>query len=490
MCPMMYNTDLGCLKMQKQQPVCVLFNNIQYFNSKELINYDPVFGHGFKTKPRNIIAKKNIPPDDYVYATFNSKQNEWKHSSPECKKAQILITKTWADKHYFKNVRVIDDVDNADVVAEYKIAPDIIELNPDEKFTDENGAVIEIETRGTKTEDGIYFRVSDVSKGFGINSLDTSLHHEEGGYIKGNDYETFIRGTLPIKQSTPIKNTNDTTFNQGKAVNNSFTSFKKCLYLTYRGLCRALFVSRNKHTERFKKWAVNKLFTIQMGQEIDRKKLGAELCGITIKQLTNVFGANCAQYFSCIYLLALGKVKDLRATFNIDPDVKDDDVVYKFGFSSDFTRRLKEHNLNYGKLNNVSITIAAYHQIDPKYTTEAEREMREFCKSFELKLNVDRMKELITLNVKQLGQVKTQYKYIGKSYSGATSEMQNKVEELLTTIKDTQHTYSQLIKEKEIELLRKDLIIKDEQHKVKCLQMQYDLVTENLELKLKLAERN
>jgi len=483
--------------MQDQKPVCVSFNNIEYFNSKELISHDPVFGYGCKTKPRNIITKKNIPPDDYAYATFNAKQNEWKHSSPECKKAQILITKTWADKHYFKNVPVaIDDVNNSDntdkndVVEEYKIAPDIIELNPDEKFTDEHGAVIEIETRGTKTEDGIYFRVSDVSKGFGINSLDTSLHHEEGGYIKGDDYETFIRGTLPIKQSTPIKNTNDTTFNQGKAVNNSSSSFKKCLYLTYRGLCRALFVSRNKHTERFKQWAVNKLFTIQMGQEIDRKKLGAELCGITIKQLTNVFGVNCAQCFSCIYLLALGKVKDLRATFNIDSDVKDDDVVYKFGFSSDFTRRLKEHNLNYGKLNNVSITIAAYHQIDSKFTTDAEREMRVFCKSFELKLNVDKMKELITLNVKQLGQVKTQYKYIGKSYSGATSEMQNKVEELLATIKDTQHTYSQLIKEKEIELLHKELIIKDEQHKVKCLQMQYDLVTENLELKLKLAERN
>lgn len=482
--------------MQDQKPVCVSFNNIEYFNSKELISHDPVFGYGCKTKPRNIITKKNIPPDDYAYATFNAKQNEWKHSSPECKKAQILITKTWADKHYFKNVPVaIDDVNNSDntdkndVVEEYKIAPDIIELKPDEKFTDENGVVIEIETRGTKTEDGIYFRVSDIAKGFSMNNLDRTLWNE-GGYIKGNDYETFIRGTLINYECTPNKNTNDTTFNQGALVNYQSTSFKKCLYLTYRGLCRALFVSRNKHTERFKQWAVNKLFTIQMGQEIDRKKLGAELCGITIKQFTNVFGANCAQYFSCIYLLALGKVKDLRATFKIDPDVKDDDVVYKFGFSSDFTRRLKEHNLNYGKLNNVSITIAAYHQIDPKYTTEAEREMRVFCKSFELKLNVDKMKELITLNVKQLGQVKTQYKYIGKSYSGATSEMQNKVEELLATIKDTQHTYSQLIKEKEIELLHKELIIKDEQHKVKCLQMQYDLVTENLELKLKLAERN
>ena len=69
-------------------------------------------------------------------------------------------------------------------------------------------------------------------------------------------------------------------------------------------------------------------------------------------------------------------------------------------------------------------------------------------------------------------------------------EMQNKIEELPTAIKDNNSLHSGAMKDKEIELLHKDLIIKDEQHNVKCLQMEFKLVTENLELKLKLAERN
>lgn len=59
-----------------------------YYNSKELQEYDPVFYYGCKTKPRNILKKKNIPPTDYIFA--NLKKGEWNISTEDCKNHNCL----------------------------------------------------------------------------------------------------------------------------------------------------------------------------------------------------------------------------------------------------------------------------------------------------------------------------------------------------------------------------------------------------------------
>ena len=41
-----------------------------------------------------------------------------------------------------------------------------------QKFKDENGNIIEIETRGERSVDKIYFRVKDVMEGFCLDRLD------------------------------------------------------------------------------------------------------------------------------------------------------------------------------------------------------------------------------------------------------------------------------------------------------------------------------
>lgn len=66
-----------------------------YYNSKDLQEYDPLFYYGCKTKPRKIVAKKNIPAADYLFA--NLKKGEWNISSDECKKSQLLISRQWVD---------------------------------------------------------------------------------------------------------------------------------------------------------------------------------------------------------------------------------------------------------------------------------------------------------------------------------------------------------------------------------------------------------
>ena len=445
-------------------PQPISFNNNEYYNSKDLMAYKRAFYFGCSRHHRTIITKKIIPSDDYIYVI--QKQKEWKNSTEECKRAQILISKRWVDINYFQTVQKKEDENNSLIAEEYNVAPALIELSTDEKFVDNDGNIIEIETRGEKTENGIYFKVSDIAKGFDIKYLDDTIYHSN--YIKDTDYNIFI-----LKVPTNVRNLQNKNYN---------TSFQKTLYLTYIGLCRVLFVSRNKNVQRFQKWAVNKLFTIQMGAKLERKKLAAELCGITTKQLVSVFEANCATCFPSIYLICLGLVKLLRPTFNISPEIPEDCSVYKFGFTRDLSRRMTDHNKNYGKMKNVSISVIAFHYIDQKYINDAEREVREFCKSFDLRLKIGNTTEFIALNSKQLPQVKTQYRHIGRSYSGATLEMQNKIEELTTAIKDNNTRYEAHLKEKEIEFLQQEIKLKDERHKLECLQIKHQAATENHQL--------
>jgi len=514
------------------------FKNKNYYINNELIKYYPNLYCGCKRKPRNIVITQNIPLTEYVFTTLI--KHEWNLSNIECKKAQLLISKNWFDSNYFNtninninnntttnNIRiVIDDTntnhifdvdnnidvdvdnnivdvdnnidvdvdDNIDVdnnivdvdnnivdvdnnivdVDDVDDAPNIIILNDDEKFRDVNNNIMEIETRGDKTQNGIYFKVSDVAKYFDMKNLNCVLIHKNRGYMRNIHYNVFKRCTLTNGQCTSFKN-------------HSMLN-KTSLYLTYTGLCRVLFVSRNKNANKFQDWATNTLFTVHMGDKSEKKKLGALLCGVTVRQITDIFDTNCAGCCSCIYILSLGYVKDLRKTFNIDELISDDLIVYKYGFTKDFSRRLKEHCATYGKLLNVNIHIVAHQHIDMQYTSNAESEMRDFCKSFEIKLNVDNYTELIVLNDKQLSQVKTQYKYIGKEFAGTTLELQNKNDELINKIKEINSTHK-------YELLQKDLqiqIITSEKNMIK-MELDLNIKIHNMfeeNTKLKMASLN
>jgi len=401
-----------------------------FYNSKHLFDFNQTFYYGCKSKPKSIIIKKKIPPSEYVYA--NLKLNEWNLSTADCKKSQLLISKEWVDTHFFKKtepdvvpvIPVVPVIHTDPVLPEefpdteefttLEYAPKIVYLDDHEKFRDTNGNIVEIETRGTKNRKNIYFKVSDVSIGFDMKSLNEVLCHKEKGYEKNTDYKIFfIRDRLTNGQSHTIK---------------------KCLYLTYRGLLRVLFVSRNTNVERFQDWAEESLFTIQMGTKEDKVKLGTSILNISPKTYKAVF-STYANKFPCIYLLSLGTVKDLRNTFGIDASTPDDYIVYKYGFTDDLQRRIGENETKYNKLENVNVKLATFNIIDPIYMKEAERDIREECNAYEVSLKSDGYNELIVLNEKQLKHTKQHYSRIGREYAGHTAELQDQLVKLKDDIK-------------------------------------------------------
>ena len=91
-------------EMKTPEPFYVDSSKIKmYYNNTDLFNYDQIFYYGCKTKPKTIVTKKKIPESEYFYA--NLKKGDWNLSSSGCKKSQLLISKEWVDKYYFK----IDD---------------------------------------------------------------------------------------------------------------------------------------------------------------------------------------------------------------------------------------------------------------------------------------------------------------------------------------------------------------------------------------------
>ena len=344
--------------------------------------------------------------------------------------------------------------------------PRILLLDDREKFRDTDGNIVSIETRGTKSYNDIYFKLTDVSKGFNMENLRNSIQKKNRGYVRNDDYKTFlIRG-----DNVPSTETNK---------NN-----KTSLYLTYNGLVKVLMVSRNKNVKRFQEWAIKTLFTIQMGKEEDKVELGTKILGISEKTYRALF-SKCANKLPSIYLIYLGSVKELRKTFEIDDSFPDDSGVYKYGFTDDLGRRMGEHETKYGKLENVKLVLTTFHGIDPQYLREAENDIKEECNAYEINLQTEGYKELIILNKKQLEHVTKNYGRIGRDYMGHTAELQQQIRELkddilklnyendrLKTLVETNEKYHKL------ELKNKDCIIENKDLKIETLELK--LLTSNI----------
>ena len=468
--------------------------NMLYYLADELKKINPLYFAGTSKTIRKIIERKNIPNTEYTYATTFKKQ--WKICDTSCKKGKLLLNKNWCDINIQLNQNTIDnkkDIDVKDDIEEDESvsilqeqileAPSILTLEEHEKFRDSDGKIIEIETRGEKNEDKIYFKVKDVSLGFNLPNLNSVLLHTDKGFERNTDYVTFNRSL-----------TNEQRDNK-----------KPSLYLTYNGFLRVLFVSRNQNAKQFRKWAEKILFTCQFGSKENKEKLGTKILNMDIETYRNVFKTHSTK-LPCIYLSELGKVKDLKDTFEINDDIYKKNInsaIYKFGFTDDIDRRLSEHQNDYGTLKNVNLQLVKFTMIEQKYIKDAENDLRDFFEkfnkrlivkidkkivdenllSYDSRLNNKNRYELIILNKDERESVFKYYKYLGNEYAGSTSELQNKIEKMKHEIE-----LIKLEKEKqkdgyENELLRKELEILKLQHEKENYKNMYEYTLKEKENK-------
>jgi hypothetical protein len=163
----------------------VKFNNRSYVIVTDVIKDAPLYSRGSKSAGELIRKKKIDKTKHCLYA--RRYDNDWKLSNGKSRKYDKLFIRMKFIKQH------VQEIGGGDIVVDgFEKAPDIIELDDHEKFQDNEGDILEIETRGERNEDNIYFLVKDVCAAFGMDNLRRILQDKKGAYYEGIDYKNFI----------------------------------------------------------------------------------------------------------------------------------------------------------------------------------------------------------------------------------------------------------------------------------------------------------
>ena len=377
----------------------ITIDDIYYFLADDLFAHYPLFFKGC-INSRAIIKKKNISEDDYVFLKYNKTTDEYIISDGKSRKCDKL----YLSKEYVEsNILNLTNVD--EVKYEYEYAPDILELKDEEKFRDNEGNIYEIETRGAREHDKIYFKVSDVEKCFGMDRLRGTLTDKRNdGYEENKHYAYFI-------------------FNSDA----NSVKIKRKLFLSYYGMLRVLFASRLNTVDNFINWAAKTLFTVHMGSDEHKDNLISDLKHIPAKTIKAIFNKS-ASTTPCIYLFKLGTVRDLRQSMNISDNIPDDLMICKYGYTDDLKRRTGEHSLTFKKIKNVNLELLIYSNVDVLRLSEAENFIKNVLHPYFF--NYMDCEELVVVDNNSFEKIREIYKKIVELFGGRSKDLLNEIEKM------------------------------------------------------------
>lgn len=383
-----------------------IYNGREVYDAKDLKENFPVFFHGCADNTKSVVKKRSIPVDVILYAIKTS--TGWNSSTPDIRRSSLLLDKKWVDKNMPK---FLEEGITTPSGKTYLSAPDILELSDDEKLRDDEGNIYEIEVRGERCVDKCYFRASNVEILLKMKHIAGTLQRSvsDGEYVsfeRGKHYQTFITDTVSSSETPRYKN--------------------QALFLTYAGLVQLLFVRKHPIAEKFRKWAVETLFTIKHGTPEAKETLAIKLLGVPSADV-KAFLSVSATPMPVIYLFIIGKIGDLRKEMKIDKAAtfKDSGLVAKFGYTIDLKRRTAEHEKTFSKFKGANIYLKCYSYVDPENLSEAESELRKYFEDEEcLITDCEKFKELVVLNNKFVKhRIFDKFEAIGKVHAGCFATM-------------------------------------------------------------------
>ena len=402
----------------------ITIKNNEYILVENIFNKAPVYCKESRNG-RELIKNKKIT--DYIYAKI--KEGNWIQSDGKSYKYDKILLK----KEFVETIKEINEPEKILEESKYEIAPDIILLVNSEKFKDTNENILNIDTRGERNVNNIYFKVKDVMIAFKMDRLNDIITDKNKCYNENIDYKFFI-----------INSTNSDN-----------KQIKKELYLTYRGLLRVLFVSRSGKTDNFIKWATETLFTVHLGEKKEKEELSALLLGVDVKNIKSVFSTS-AEKTPCVYLFMIGNANKLLK----ETKYNDNDIICKFGYTNDLVRRTNQHYKTYKKEFNVDIELLLFSIIDPQYICQAETSISHYFNDNKLSgysIKEVEQTELIIINQKSISQIKEHYRLIQNSYIGHYKELYDKINKLETELLQEKHINEVLILKHDNEIKNKNI---------------------------------
>jgi prophage antirepressor-like protein len=411
------------------------FNNKDYYLSEDVYNLEPISFIGCSKSTRSIIKNKKLNEKDYIFMKYIKSKNEWLISEDKYKSAKLFLTKEWTTNNLviFKKD---DDKTEEDLKIESLKAPPILNITDNEKFVDIDGNKLDIEIRGTRNINDIYFKVKDVSDKFKLSNIKTILLNKDSSFKKKLHYKLFKMPKVIEPDSKPIKKN------------------QKLLFLTFKGLTKLLYVSHSKNAEHFQDWINNIIYIHKFGTKEEKQKLFDKVLGNDIESSRNAIKCNTNK-ISSIYLLTLGYVKDLRKEMNISDNFSDEDIVCKYGFTDNLDRRLMEHKNNFSKIENVDLKLKYYTFIDTNELSKAENNMKNIFNFNNSIIQYQDYKELVVLSKKNLEYIKEEYEKCRRLFNGNQEDNLKHIDFLKNQIDKL--TLQLIIKDKDIENLQEKL---------------------------------
>jgi hypothetical protein len=224
-----------------------------------------------------------------------------------------------------------------------------------------------------------------------------------------------------------------------------------------------------------------------MGTNKQKLIQASGLLGIPVQSLKYMMSRS-ATSVPCIYRLSLGSCKDLRESMNISTKIPDEYTVIKYGCTDNFTVRTCEHMATYGTIEGANVELLNFAYIDPKFSTDAETDIKKFFADIEMHLDHRKFEGLVIINPKYEKHIFNQFKYITNEFAGNTKEMAT----LLEKAAQEKENLKQLIeKEKErleftMEKIRHDLSMEKEHLKrlIEILKEKYqvELLKKDIEI--------
>lgn len=438
----------------------VVFDGDRYYQALKLQKSFPSFFEECTTSIRQIINVKNIQDDQYLYASHSVKTG-WtkaKDKSQPTQKSRLLISEKWAND----NIPGILNVDDKPKKVKYKKVPELLILNDEEKFKNNDGQIFEIETRGKRTPDEIYFLASDVARSLKMNKNNfiISLINKNRGYERCVHYDTFVCDNI---------------------VENKLTTSRRT-YLTYCGMMKVLFSSRSGVADSFVKWASDTLFVIQMGTFEQKEHLVTGLFGLTKDQLKLLLKVS-ATPISCIYRFALGQVKELRKSMNISKNIPDEYIIIKCGRTDNLKRRINEHKKMYERIENCKLELMGFGYIAEEHLVTAENELKNYFKESEVQILYEIHTELFACDPKNEKDICDTYGEISRKYSGEGGKKQ-----YVSEIETLNLTISKITHEMELQKEKHKTHVSELEKTIMKLSFEKDIMVQNekhLQLKLK-----
>jgi hypothetical protein len=126
---------------------------------------------------------------------------------------------------------------------------------------------------------------------------------------------------------------------------------------------------------------------------------------------------------SCIYLLKIGNVSELRKEMSIDEIYEDDYVILKFGLTTNLQNRINDHYVKYNKIDGSNIELLYFSNINKNYLTKAENEIKRLAIIYKCYFKYKNEKELIIVHKNYISYIKQYYDIISNKIDNLISEL-------------------------------------------------------------------